>query len=303
MAKKILTREVKVGLLAITSIFILFFGLNFLKGIDIFKSTNDYYAVFDRVDGLVKSSPVQIKGFKVGQVEEVKYDFRKEESFVVKISVVKDIQLPEGAIIELFDDGLMGGKAIRLTFDTEDFASQNTFHQSGDTLSSEISIGLMGVLEHDLLPQVENIASQADSLIRSLRTISEGDALKNSLASIETTTANLAQGSIQLKRLMNNDLPKILGNVDVLTSDFKQLSGNLKNVDFSATVDSINYTISNLKMLTEKLNSNEGSLGLLLNDKNLYINLSNTASSANELLIDLQKTPKKYVHFSLFGRK
>ncbi|MDR1584576.1 MAG: MCE family protein, partial [Prevotellaceae bacterium] len=122
-------------------------------------------------------------------------------------------------------------------------------------------------------------------------------------ASLETTTANLAQGSYRLKQVMNTDIPRILGNVDVFASDFKQLSGNLKKIDFSATVDSINYTIANLNLLTGKLNGSEGSLGLLLNDKDLYINLSKTASSANELLIDLQKSPKKYVHFSLFGRK
>ena len=301
--KKLFTREVKVGLLAIASIFVLFFGLNFLKGIDIFKPNNNYYATFGHIDGLVKSSPVTIKGYKVGQVDEVKYDFGKANSFIIKISVAKDITLPSGTIVELFDDGLMGGKAIRLVVENNDFISQNSFCQSGDTLQSRISVSLMGMLESELLPKIESIATQADSTLRSLRSIAESEALRNSLSSFEKTAANLSRGSLQLTRIMTNDVPKIIGDINVLTSDLKHVSGNLKTIDFAAMINSINHTISNLNLLTDNLNSDEGSAGLLLNDKSLYINLSNTASSANELLIDLQKTPKKYVHFSLFGRK
>ena len=302
MIKKLFTREVKVGLLAIISIFILFFGLNFLKGIDIFTTTNDYYATFEHIDGLVKSSPVNMKGYKVGQVEEVKYDFGKSKAFTVKISVAKDIQLPTGTVIELFDDGLMGGKAVRLVYENNGSVSGSSY-QSGDTLSSRIAVGLMGMIEQDMLPKIESIASQADSLIRSLRSITESEELRNSMSSLEETSANLASSSLQLKRMMTNDVPKIISDVNVLTSDFKQISGNLKTIDFAATVNSVNHTISNLNLLTGKLNSGEGTLGLLLNDKDLYINLSNTASSANELLIDLQQSPKRYVHFSLFGGK
>ena len=301
--KKIFTREVKIGLLAIVSIFVLFFGLNFLKGIDIFKSTNNYYATFEHIDGLVKSSPVSIKGYKVGQVDEVKYDFGKTNTFVIRISVAKDIKLPAGTIVELFDDGLMGGKAIRLVIDNNNFANQTNFCQSGDTLQSQIAFGLMGMVENELLPKIKSIAEQADSTLRSLRSVVESEALHNSLSSFEDITANLASSSVQLKQIMNKDVPKILDDVNVLTSDLKQLTGNLKKIDFEATFDSINHTISNLSLLTDNLNSKEGSLGLLLNDKTLYINLSNTAASANELLIDLKKSPKNYVHFSLFGRK
>ena len=301
--KKIFTREVKIGLLAIASIFILFFGLNFLKGIDIFKTTNSYYATFEHIDGLVKSSPVSIKGYKVGQVDEVKYNFGKTNAFIVKISVAEDITLPSGTVVELFDDGLMGGKAVRLVAENNDFTNQSNFHQSGDTLRSRISAGLMGAIENELLPKIEGIAMQADSMLRSLRSVAESEALHSGLSSFQEITANLAHSSVQLTRIMNNDVPKILGDVNVLTSDLKQVTGNLKKIDFNATIDSINHTISNLNLLTDNLNGNDGTLGLLLNDKSLYINLSSTAASANELLIDLQQTPKKYVHFSVFGRK
>lgn len=301
MKKKYFTREVKVGIMAVTAVFVMFFGLNFLKGIDIFSPVNHYYAVYDNIGGLVPSSPVYIKGFKVGQVEEVNYDFSREKSFVIKVSVSEDIKLPQGAKMELYDDGLMGGKAIQLVYDNS-LASRGMY-QPEDTIESQIGIGLMGQLTGDLLPKIESISMQTDSLIRSVRALVESKDLNKSLASIEHTTADLAYSSSQLKKMMSTDVPRILGNVNTLTSDFKQISGNLKKIDYAATFASIDQTIANLKLMTDKMNGTDGTLGLLLNNKDLYINLSNTTASADKLLIDLQQNPKRYVHFSIFGRK
>jgi phospholipid/cholesterol/gamma-HCH transport system substrate-binding protein len=301
MKKKFFTREIKVGLMAISAIFVLYFGLNFLKGIDIFSSVGDYYAVYENIGGLVPSSPVYIKGFKVGQVEEVKYDFSKQKSFVIKISVSNDIQLPKGTKVELYDDGLMGGKAIQLVY--APITASQPFYSSGDTIDSQVAIGLMGQLTAELLPKIESISTQTDSLIRSVRVLVDNKDLTKSLSSIEKTTADLAISSSQLKKMMNNDVPHILSDVNVLTSDFKQISGNLKKIDFASTFASINHTIDNLNLISNKMNSSEGTIGLLLNNKDMYVNLANSASSADKLLIDLQKNPKRYVHFSLFGSK
>jgi phospholipid/cholesterol/gamma-HCH transport system substrate-binding protein len=301
MKKKFFTREVKVGIMGIVAIFILYFGLNFLKGIDIFSPVNYYYGSYENIGGLVPSSPVYIKGFKVGQVEEVKYDFSKIESFIIKISVSKDIKLPKGTIIQLYDDGLMGGKAIQLIYAPSN-ASQ-LMYQPNDTIKTEVGIGLMAQLTGNLLPKIESISTQADSLIRSVRVLVENKDLTKSLASIERTTSDLALSSSQLKQLMKNDVPHILSDVNGLTTDFKQITGNLKKIDYAATFASIDNTIANLNLLTKKMNGTEGTIGLLLNNKDLYINLSNTAANTDKLVIDLQKNPKRYVHFSLFGRK
>jgi len=301
MKKKYFTREVKVGIMAVVAIFVLYFGLNFLKGIDIFSSVGNYYAVYENIGGLVPSSPVYVKGYKVGQVEEVKYDFSKQKSFVIKISVSKDIKLPKGTLVELYDDGLMGGKAIQLVYAPTN-ASQSMY-EPGDTIESQVSIGLMGQLAGDLMPKIQSISEQADSLIRSVRVLVENKDLNKSLTSIEHTTSDLAVSSAQLKKMMNNDVPHILSDVNVITSDFKQISGNLKKVDFEATFSSINHTIANLNLISDKMNSSDGTLGMLINNKDLYINLSNTASNADKLMIDLQKNPKRYVHFSVFGSK
>lgn len=301
MKKKIFTREVRVGIMATVAIFVLYFGLNFLKGIDIFSPVNIYYGKYENIGGLVPSSPVYVKGFKVGQVEEVKYDFSKAESFVVKISVSKDIKLPIGTKIELYDDGLMGGKAIQLVY--APISTDQLAYAPGDTLESQMGNGLMAQLAGDIMPKIESVTAQADSLLRSFRRIADSKELNNSLSSIEKTTADLAVTSAKLKGMMSNDFPKILGDVNNITSDFKKISSNLKNVDFAATFKSIDHTIANLNLMTDKMNSNDGTIGMLLNDKDLYINLSNTAANTDKLLIDLKANPKRYVHFSLFGRK
>lgn len=298
---KFFTREVKVGIMVLVAILVLYYGLNFLKGIDVFSPIKYYYATYENIDGLVPSSPVYIKGYKVGQVEEVKYDFSKNNSFVIKISVINNIQLPIGTKVELYDDGLMGGKAIQLVYAPTN-ATQEMF-ASGDTIDSQIGIGLMAQLSGGLLPKIESISIQADSLIRSVRTLVQSKELQQSLASIERTTADLATSSSQLKRMMNNDVPHIMSDVKAITTDFKQISGGLKKIDFAATFASIDHTIANLNLATDKINSQEGTIGMLLNNKDLYINLSNTASSADKLLVDLQNNPKRYVHFSLFGKK
>ncbi|MFT3753441.1 MAG: MlaD family protein [Paludibacter sp.] len=301
MKKKFFTREVKVGIMAVVAIFVLYFGLNFLKGIDVFSSVNNYYAVYENIGGLVPSAPVYVKGFKVGQVEEVKYDFTRKESFVIKISVSNDIQLPKGTIIQLYDDGLMGGKAIQLIY--APVMPNQAMYEANDTIASEVGIGLMGQLAGDLMPKIQSISTQADSLIRAVRVLVENKDLNKSIASIEKTTADLAVSSSQLKKMMNTDVPHILGDVNTITSDFKQITGNLKKIDYAATFASIDHTIANLNMITDKMNGSEGTIGLLLNNKDLYINLSNTAASSDKLLIDLKQNPKRYVHFSLFGRK
>ncbi len=301
MKSKFFRREVKIGIMTIVAIFILYFGLNFLKGIDIFNPVSYYYAVYNNIGGLVPSAPVYIKGYKAGQVEEIKYDFMKEKSFLVKISMNKDINVPLGAEIELFDDGLMGGKAIQVVF--KEYASEQKLYKSGDTIPSSIGAGLLAQLSGELVPKIESVVSEADSTLRALRKVMESKELSNSLVSIETTTGQLALSSKKLNSLLSNDFPKIIGDVNVMTSDFKQISGNLKKIDFASTFEQVDYTIKNLNLITDKINKSEGSIGLLLNDKNLYLNLTNTASSADNLLIDLKNNPKRYVHFSLFGSK
>jgi len=182
MKKNFFTREVKVGIMAVAAVFILYFGLNFLKGIDIFSSVSYYYASYENIGGLVPSSPVYVKGFKVGQVEEVKYDFSKKQSFVIKISVSKDIKLPKGTIVQLYDEGLMGGKAIQLIY--EPILASQTMYTPNDTIPSEVGTGLMAQVAGDLMPKIESISTQADSLLRSVRVLVENKYINKRISTI-----------------------------------------------------------------------------------------------------------------------
>ena len=297
---KSLSRDLKFGLIVIGALFLVYFGLNFLKGVNIFSPTRSYCAQYDEIGGLVVSTPVYVKGYKVGQVDEIAYDFTRETPFTIRFSVSKDIRLTRGTVVELFDDGLMGGKAIRLLIPA---GADDDCYAEGDLVPSQADEGLMGALTGSLLPKLEAFSQEADSLIRSLRQLVEDESLAHTLASAEQAAADLAATSGSLRHLMANDVPRILDKTDLLLGDLSVVSGNLKQIDYRATFNNLDRTLSGLDMTIGKINNGTGTLGALLNDRQLYIDLTNTASAADSLLIDLRLHPKRYVHFSLFGRK
>lgn len=296
--KKLFTQEVKIGLAFIAAIAVGYFGINYLKGINIFTPTNHYYAVFDNVGGLLVSNSVYVKGYKVGQVREIEYDFTKEQSFVVELMVEDNLKLPKGTIARLYDESIMGGKALELVY-SDDISA---FHVTGDTLVSDKQLGLMGALG-GLVPKLEQTIAHADSLIMSVNGLTRSNEMKNGLKSFEYTMADLRQTSAKLKLMMNNQVPTILDNVNQVTGDLRKVSDDLKQMALLDMYNNLDKTIANLQIFSDNLNKNDGTLGLLLNDKALYNNLTETASSANLLMVDLKQNPKRYVHFSLFGAK
>ncbi|MGN0187700.1 MAG: MlaD family protein [Paludibacteraceae bacterium] len=297
MMKKIFTREVKIGLSFILAIVCIVFGLNYLKGINIFAPSNRYYAEFDNLDGLVVSNNVVVRGYKVGQVTEITYDFTLEHPFVVTILVDDEIRLPLGSTMLLRDDGLMGGKVIDIVY-----GDQSELYAVGDTIPSDMVPGLMAVVGQ-LVPRLEGTISRVDSVLESVNTLVASPEIKNSLKSIERVTADLQVSSAQLKRVMNTQLPGIMTDINTVTGDLKKVSGDLRQIEFAELFARIDRTVNNLQIFSDKLNSNEGTIGKLMNDNALYDNLNTTVGSVNELVIDLKANPKRYVHFSLFGAK
>lgn len=296
--KKIFTREVKIALLVITALAILYFGLNYLKGINLFDPINKYYAHYESVEGLVASCPVYVKGYKVGQVKNITYDFSKEYPFLVEFTTDKDLKLPKGTIAEMFDDGLMGGKAIRLAM-----AETNEYIADGDTLASVKVAGLMDLLSGQFLPKLYKTIEDVDSTILCVQQLVASPEIKKSLASIEKMTNDLSVSSARLRSLMDGKVPSVIANIDSISMDFKKVSSDLKEADYAELLAKVDSTMANLQTLSKSLNDKEGSLGLLLKDKSLYNNLDSTVNSANLLLKDLKEHPKRYVHFSLFGKK
>ncbi|MCL1868461.1 MAG: MlaD family protein [Paludibacter sp.] len=299
MAKNIFTRNFKIGLMVIIAIFLLYFGMNFLKGTTLFSADNTYYVLLNDVDGLQKSFPVNIKGFKVGLVADIKYQPQNSSPFIMELYVSKKMTIPATAKVEIYEDGLLGGKAVRIVFDEKDLSYVPSL-KSRDTIPSFTTGGIMSNIQNDLLVKISAVATQADSLMRAFRSLAESQHLQQSLAALDVTTASLAASSRQLNALLNNDLPLLFSNVNGITTDLKQFSGNVSDIDLAKTVNSLDQTVGNLKSLTEKINSTDGTLGALMNDKQLYDNLKNVSDNANKLIFDIKENPKRYVHFSVW---
>lgn len=291
-------KEFKIGLAAIASLIILFFGINYLKGINLFKSESYYHVDYTEVNGLALSSPVYANGFKVGLVRDIQYNYNKPGHITVGIDMDNNMKIPVGSKAELVTE-MLGTVKMNLIMNY----GENQTIAPGDTIEGYANNGIMAKAEKDLLPQMEKMMPKLDSILSSLNKILADPAIGNTLKNAEQITASLNQTSSHLQRLMSNDIPKLTGNVTAITEDLKVISGNLKGIDYAATFNKIDETLKNVYALTDKLNKKDNTIGLLLNDPELYNNLNATSENAASLLKDLQENPKRYVHFSLFGRK
>ncbi|MGL4993135.1 MAG: MlaD family protein [Bacteroidales bacterium] len=292
------TKEFLIGVITAVSLSLLIFGINYLKGVNLLKPANYYVVEYDNVKGLELSSPVQVEGFKVGLVTNIALDFNDPKRVLVTVSLDKKLRIPKGSIVSL-EPAMLGGAALIIKMNN--FVSE--YHNVGDSLKGEYNAGMMGTVEQQILPAFEKMLPRLDSILLGINSLINSPAMQSSLNSIERTTSTLESATASLDRMMKRDMPAILANVNTLSSDLVTLSSSIKGLDITSTYNKLDGAIGNINELTQSLNSQDGTIGLLLNDTTLYSNLSNTAGSANELLIDLRKSPKRYVHFSLFGRK
>lgn len=291
-------KEFKIGLAGIAALLILFFGINYLKGINMFKSESYYHVDFTDINGLSLSSPVYANGFKVGIVRDIQYNFNKPGHITVGIDMDNAIKIPSGSKAELIVE-MLGTVKMNIIMNYNESKMINP----GDTISGFANAGIMGKAEKDILPQMEKMLPKLDSILTSVNALLSSPAIENTLKNTEMITASLSRTSSHMESLMRNDIPKLTQNVTELTEDLKTISENLKNIDFEATASKIDNTLNNVYALTEKLNRKDNTIGLLLNDTSLYDNLNQTTANAASLLKDLQEHPKRYVHFSLFGKK
>lgn len=290
MKKTFFTKEVKIGLAFICALAFLIWGINFLKGVNLFTPSNHYYLKYERIDGLVVSNGVFIKGYKVGQVRNIKYDFTQKESFVVDILMNQDIKLPKGTIAYLFDESMLGGKGINLVFTEEP-----DYHTSGDTLITDTEKGLMASMA-DIVPTIQSTIKHADSLILSVNNLINSTEIQRTLSNFESITAELNKTSRKLAKMIDEQFPPIINNVNAICTDLKSVTGQLSSVQYKDIIESLDSTLVNLEEFTDRINSPNGSLGLLLNDKALYNNLNSTMNSANNLLIDFKDDPRRYLY-------
>lgn len=293
--KSILTKEAKIGLVSIISLVLLYFGINYLKGINLFKPVNHYFVTFHNVKDVTVSSPVYIDGFKVGLVRSIVYDYENTGKITVEISLDDEMRLTAGSYITIIKTFLSGGELhIHLNEYVKDYL------KPGSTIEGRTEEDMMQAVQEKILPGVEVLLPKLDSILGGLQTLINHPALTRSLEHIEKTTGNLESSTRRLDCMLSNDVPGIVSDLKVITGNFNEVSTNLKSLDLVTTVNSINTTLANLQLTTDKLNQKDNTLGLLLNDKSLYLNLDSTMQNASRLLLDLRQNPKRYVHFSVF---
>lgn len=297
---KYFTKEVKIAIVAIVGLVVLFLGMNFLKGLELFSSDNRYYISFRDISGLSSSCPIYADGYKVGVVRGIVYDYTQSKDIIVEADINKDMRIPKGSSAEIVSD-LMGNVKVNLLLASNPRERVNP----GETIVGGINDGAMGQMK-DLIPVVQDMLPKLDSILASVNLLLQDPAIANSLHNVETVTGNLTVSTRRLNTLLgtlNSRMPGLLAKADGVMDNAQVVTSNLSKVDVEGTMSKVNATLDNVQAFTDQLNNNNGSLGLLMRDSNLYYNLNATVKSADSLLIDLKSHPKRYVHFSVFGRK
>ena len=302
------TREIKVGILAAVCVFLLIFGLNYLKGVNIFSPTNAYHGIYYNLHGLEEQAAVYIRGHKVGQVDAIHYDFTRDSAFTIDISIRRDIALPQGTQMALVSDGLLGGMAIELqlpqnTDRSADGVQSTDLISHGSYLPTTYVPGLMESLQGELLAHVDEAIQDVDSLVAELQAQVAGGHIQATLTNVDRVSGDLSVVSADLKRMMNNQVPRIVNNADTAVANLNTVIAEVKQADLKATVGKVDKAVADVNGLISDVRSEEGTLGQLIYNKSLYNHIDATVLSADSLLVDLKAHPKRYVHFSLFGKK
>ena len=295
-----LTKEIKIALVAIVGILIMYFGINFLKGMNLFSTNNAYYMTFDDIQGLGASTPIYADGYNEVTVDGMEYDYKENGPIKVKVDINKDLRIPQGSKAEIVKD-LMGNLQVNLLLAN----NPRERVEPGGVIPGAVNGGMMDKAAN-LIPVVEKMLPKLDSILTSVNALLADPALAASLHNVETITSNLTVSTRELNTLMaglNKQVPGMVRKANGVLDNTNRLTANLASLDVQGTLNKVNQTLESAHQFTEKLNSNQGSLGLLMNDTKLYDNLTSTMSHADSLVIDLKAHPKRYVHFSVFGRK
>lgn len=299
--KEFFTKEIRIALTVIIGIVVLFVGMNFLKGIIVFSNDNSYKVVMRDINGLSASSPVYANGFQVGVVRNILYDYEGVNGgIIVTIDVDNKMRIPVGTTAEVSSD-LMGNLKLNLILSD----NMRESIEPGGVIIGSLGKGMMDEVAQ-MMPQLKALLPKLDSILTNVNIIMSDPALKSIINNVNGATDNLNKSSAQLNKMMTqfeSTMPGMLQKVDAVLGNTEQITSDIAKADIATTMKNISATLQNCRELTDKLNSNEGSLGKFINDPSLYDNLNATMRDADSLMIDLKSHPKRYVHFSIFGRK
>ena len=294
------SKEVKIALVAIAGIVVMFFGLKFLKGMTMFSTDDSYYAKFSNVAGLSVSSPIYSNGYRVGVVEDVIYNYDGTNEIVAVLGLNNRMRLPNGTKAEISKD-LMGNVELDLILGPNPVDQM----EPGDTIYGHIQQSALAKAS-EIIPQIQQMMPKIDSILYNVNMLLSNPALSNSLDNVDQITANLSVTTNELKHLSANlrtQMPGMMEKADHVLDNTNILTKNLSDLDIALTMAKVNNTLQNVEQMTAKLNSNEGTIGLLMRDQELYRNAASTMGHVDSLMIDLKQHPKRYVHFSIFGKK
>ncbi len=303
--------EVKIAIVAIIGIMVLFFGMQFLKGLSFFSSDTTYVMKFNDITGLSTSSPITANGFRVGTVKTVNYDYSSPEDIKVDVNIDKDMIIPNGTKAEIVSD-MLGNVQIVLRLGD----IKNGRLPVGGVIEGGMEKGAMDAVM-SMVPEIQKLLPKMDSILTGINTLVADPSIAASLHNINTITSDLTTSTRQLNQIMatvNKELPGLTGKANGLLTHADGTMSNADNmittlndkvggIDVAGTMAKVDQTLANVQSLTDKLNSNQGTLGLLMNDKTLYQNLTQTMQDADALLVDFKDHPKRYIHFSVFGKK
>lgn len=298
--KKFFSKEVKIAVAVIVSLCFLFWGIQYLKGVNLFEPVNYYYSYFESVDGLTESAPVTIKGLQVGLVREVSYEYATGR-ICVKMSLDPKLCVPEGSEAVVASD-LLGTASVALNL-----AAGEELIEVGGEIPGTTASGLMDAIGNDVLPGVSEMLPKIDSILTSINTLLASPALTNSVQRLDAVTANLEAATRGLNAMMGQAVPGVIENVDsitanlsVVTRDLTEVSAELKEMPIGETMANLEATTGNLKEITDKVSGTDSNIGLLLNDTGLYEHIDHTVTSLDSLFMDIKANPKRYVTIKVF---
>ena len=292
-------KEVIIGACVVIALAILYFGIEFLKGVNIFQPVNAYSATYTNVAGLQVYAPVTLNGFKVGQVSDIYYEYDNPGHVGVDISLDKELRIPEGskAVIEA---DILGTAQVVLHF-----SDSKQMIPSGSTLTGETAAGMLEGVSQHLMPRVASILPKIDTLLVNVNTLVSDPALLSAISRLDDIaikvdrTVGSLNGTANMLPPVVKDVKGITGNVNDITADLAELSGKLKEMPTDSLMNNLMVISANLKTLSESLSNTDSSLGALTHDRALYNNLNNAAASLDSLLIDVKRNPKRYISIKL----
>lgn len=298
--KKIFSKELIIGVSVIVAILVLFIGIEYLKGINIFKPANYYMATYDNVAGLEISAPVTINGFKVGQVREINFNYNKPGKIEVVLALNKSLRLPEDSRASI-ESTLMSGAYVEIQM-----GRSSNLLDVGGTIQGVTTPDMMANITQNVLPAVASLVPKVDSLLTNVNTLVSDPALLQTVRSLDNIAENLNAASLSLRNVVGHQVPALIGNagkvtdnLDLLTGNLNELSLQLKQLPISTAMNNVNDVTANLAKFSNQLNNQNSSLGKIMNDAELYDRINRVTMDIDSLIIDIQKNPKRYISIKL----